>query len=151
MQPFLKQRRHTSCEPVPVASAREPVAHEAAADPPNDPPNGDDGCQHGCIDVGADAKDTSIEGGVPADQSPAAHIIEGACKGDSLEAAGGQQGAHPPHHCLALLHALRLLGQRACRLLVRHYCAHSCSTLAEGTALAVPMTFQTLPGSGGLA
>ena len=58
---------HTRCEPMSVASAREPVPYEATAHPPNDPPNGDDGRQHGGIDVGPQAKNTRIEGGMPAD------------------------------------------------------------------------------------
>ena len=75
----------TSSEPLEAASAGEPVAHEAAAHATDDAADGQDACQRRGVHIRAQLVHPLVEGGLPADQRPAAHVINGCCKGDGLQ------------------------------------------------------------------
>ena len=75
----------TSSEPLEAASAGEPVAHEAAAHPTNDASDGQDARQRRGVHIWAQFVHPLVEGGLPADQRPAAHVVQSSCKGDGLQ------------------------------------------------------------------
>ena len=87
----------TSSEPLEAASAGEPVAHESAAHATDYASDGQDAGQRRGVHLWAQVVHPLVEGGLPADQRPAAHVVHGSCKGDGL-----QRNTTAPARCQGL-------------------------------------------------